>query len=222
MPAANIIQLRQLLREKFPGLRGQNPAAAVSSRAVWPTGLAQLDDLLQGGLPKGALTELICAQPGAGSALLIRSLLERASNDGRLAALIDGADSFDVTQVNKHALSRLLWVRCRSAGEALKAGDLILRDGNLPFVMLDLVINSKAQLKKVPATTWYRLQRILEQTSTVCAVFTPWPMVSPAQARISLDSRFSLTALERNSDELLRELAVSAARHLRETNQNFA
>ena len=50
-------------------------------------------------------------------------------------------------------LSRLLWVRCRGAAEAMKAADLILRDGNLPLVLLDLAGNPPAQFWDIPATT---------------------------------------------------------------------
>ena len=223
MAAANIIQLRELLREKFPGFSGQVLEHQLRSPNVWPSRLEQIDALLHGGLPKGSLSEIVCARPGSGSASLMRWLLERAAEGTRFAALIDGADSFDVTQASETALARLLWVRCRSAGEALKAADLLLRDGNVPFVLLDLVLNSKAQLRTIPPTVWYRFQRILEQTSTVCAVFTPSAMVGPAQARLALNSRFSLNALENTPDDSLRKLEVSEGRRLRElAHQNFA
>jgi hypothetical protein len=74
------------------------------------------------------------------------------------------------------------------------------------LVLLDLVSNPAAQLRKIPATTWYRFQRLIEQTSAVCVVLSPRPMVAPAQVRITLRSRFSLNALERERQELLREL----------------
>jgi hypothetical protein len=78
----------------------------------------------------------------------------------------------------------------------------------LPLVLLDLVSNPAAQLRKISATTWYRFQRLIEQTSAVCIVLTPRTMVAPAQARITLRSRFSLNALEREPQELLRELKM--------------
>jgi len=122
-------------------------------------------------------------------------------------------------------LARLLWVRARSAEEALKAADYVLRDGNLSLVLLDLKLNSEKELRKIPATTWYRFQRIVEETGMVCVVFTRRGMVVSAQARITLHSRFPLGALERDSDELLRELNVeiSDARQFQEfTKQNVA
>jgi hypothetical protein len=64
----------------------------------------------------------------------------------------------------------------------------------------------------------------VEQSSTICLALTPQPMISPAQARITLmPTRFSLNALERGSEELLAELnlEVSDARRSRELNERL-
>jgi hypothetical protein len=207
----DIIYLRQLLAERFPGLRTH--AADWRSRRgnFRPTGLAQLDAVLGGGPGKGALTEIVAEQPGAGSTFLLCAILRQAAHEGQLSAFVDGSDSLDVTQFEPEVLSRLLWVRCRGAAEALKAADLILRDRNLPLVLLDLAGNPAAQFRDIPATTWYRLQRIVEQTSTICVALTPRPMVAPAEARIFLRSRFCLDAMEREADELLVELRLEVS-----------
>jgi hypothetical protein len=209
MAEANILQLRQLLTEKFPGLRTRLDEPASAPGAVWPTGLPQLDEPLRGGLPKGAMTEIVAEKRGSGSALLIAGIIRRACRENQFVALVDGRDSLEVTQVGGE-LSRLLWVRCRSANEAMKAADLLLRDGNVPLVVLDLAANPAGELRKIPATTWYRFQRLLEQTATACLVLTPRAMVSPAQARLELRSSFSLDALDREPELLLRELKLEA------------
>ena len=211
----NIIQLRQLLKERFPGLRTNPEEFTSDTRTFWPTGLRQIDNLLQGGFAKGALTEIVSEQRGTGSALLACSLLHQAAQAGQIVAFVDGADSLEVTELEESVLSRLLWVRCRSAAEALKATDLLLRDGNVPLVQLDIVINPEKQLRAIPATTWYRLQRLIEETSTVCIVFTPRVMVNPAHDRIFLHGRFSLSCLEQDHDELLSKLVleISEAHH---------
>ncbi len=220
MPATNIIELRQLLAERFPGLRTRADELSAARHVLWPTGLAPVDQPLRGGLPKGALTEVVAERPGLGGTLLMTSLIQQALRENKFAAVIDGQDSLDVTQLGED-LSRLLWVRCRTTDEAMKAADLLLRDGNLPVVALDLVSNPAAQLRKIPATTWYRFQRLIEHTSAVCIVFTPRAMVAPAQVRMSLRSRFSLDALEREPQELLRELKLEVAegRRLREESE---
>ena len=214
----NIIQLRQLLKERFPGLRTNPEEFTSDTRTFWPTGLRQIDNLLQGGFAKGALTEIVSERRGAGSALLASSLLRQAAQAGQIVALVDGADSLEVTELEESVLSRLLWVRCRSAAEALKATDLLLRDGNVPLVQLDIVLNPEKQLRAILATTWYRLQRLIEETSTVCIVFTPRVMVSPAHDRIFLHGRFSLSCLEQDHDELLSKLVleISEAHHFGE------
>jgi hypothetical protein len=158
-------------------------------------------------LPKGALTEVVSERRGCGSALLMTAFIRQAFQEKQFAAVVDGNDSLDVTQI-ENDLSRLLWVRCQTANEALKATDLLLRDGNLPLVLLDLAANPAAQIRKIPAPTWYRFQRLVEQTSSVCVVLTPRAMVSPARVRIELRSQFSITALESDQDELLRELKL--------------
>jgi hypothetical protein len=221
MPAANVIQLRQLLKEKLPELRlSLGELFHETQNRHWPTGLRQIDDPLAGGLPKGALTEIVAERPGLGSASLIHALLRQAASENQIIALVDGQDSFDATQSEEWILSRLLWVRCHSADEALKATDLLLRDRNVPLLLLDLIANPAVQLRKIPATTWFRFQRILEPTSTVGIVLTPRAMVSPAQARITLkaSSRASLDSLERERSEALNELKLDVmdARHFRE------
>ena len=218
MPAARIIELRELLSEKFPGLRTRLDEASGRNR-YWPTGLLQLDEPLGGGLPKGAFTEIISNGQFTGSATLLRALTHRAALENLIIALVDGADSLDVTQLDEATLTRLLWVRCRSSEEALKATDLLLRDSNMSLLMLDLINVPDAQLRRVSPTTWYRFQRLLEETGAICVIITPRPMVSPAEARITIQSPFSLTAQDSPTDELLKLLKaeVSIARQVQET-----
>jgi hypothetical protein len=206
MPSANVIQLHRMLAEKFPGARlrlEERPAPATIS-----TGVAQIDEPCHGGLPKGALTEIVSGEDSSGSATLARQLISSAAAKNQIVTLIDGADSLEVTQIPENILTRLLWVRCRCAADALKAVDLVLRDRNLPLVLLDLKMNPPAQLQKIPATTWYRLQRLVEESGTACAVFTPRPMLSPARMRITLCSRFTLEKLESKTNNLLAELKI--------------
>ena len=213
----NIVQLRQLLAERFPNLRTLTPDDSRHARdeaSCLPTGLAQIDELLHGGLPKGGITELVVQNTGSGSALIVVSLLRRAHETNQWLALIDGRDSFDPAGLDNALLSRLLWVRCRDAAQAMKAADLLLRDGNLPIALLDLRVNPQMQLRRIPATTWYRLQRILEQTATALLVLTPWGVVSSALARLCLRSRFTLGSLTQNAEELVGSLEIELLRPL--------
>src|SRR6185503_2371042 len=129
------------------------------------TGQELIDSTL-GGLPKAAITEISSPSQSAGSASLITDFVEAAADSGYFIALIDGRDSFDPAPLRRSALRHLLCVRCGEAVEAFKAADLLLRDGNFPVVVLDLVLNMPNEFRRIPSTSWYRLQRLTETSST--------------------------------------------------------
>jgi hypothetical protein len=186
MPAnRKIVDLRKLLTERFP-----HPPLSASTRLR--TGLAFLDAVVGGGLPKGAITESISPQISAGSASLISALLQAAQRGRYFLALIDGRDSFEPWPLGNSSLRHLLWVRCHNALETIKAADLLLRDGNFPLVIADLVLNAPAELRKIPQTSWYRLQRLVEPTSTAFLVLSRRSMVSSAQLKIVLENVWTL------------------------------
>ena len=208
-----IVQLRQLLSERFPGARFSVEKATPPSDHTWPTGLSQIDRLLDGGLHKGGITEIVAEKNSSGSALFIASMLCRAGDQNQIIALVDGQDSFDPAGFEQKTLSRLLWVRCKKAEDALKAADLLLRDRNVPLLVLDLQQNPAIQLRKIPSSTWYRLQRIVEAGSTIFTVITPKAMVGCAVARLNLQSRFNLHGLDESQTELLAKLKVELTQH---------
>lgn len=187
---AKILDLRKLLAERFP----QAPAAPQGRVA---TGIATFDDAIGGGLPKGAITELASPRVSAGSALLIYALLQAAHQERYFVALIDGRDSFDPQPLGNARLRHLLWVRCTRALEAVKAADLLLRDGNFPLVILDLVLNADEELRKIPQTSWYRLQRLAEPMPTAFLVLTRRSMIGSAQLKLVLENCWSLPDLQR-------------------------
>jgi len=183
----SIIDLRNLLAERFPSI-------SPPTRTVLTTQLPFFDQAIGGGFPQSAITELITPQPAAGSASVIRALLQCAQRDRYFLALIDGRDSFDpsASEGSYPFLHHLLWVRCTKAFEAIKAADLLLRDGNFTLVIVDLVLNPAEELRKIPPTSWYRLQRLVEATSTVCLVLSRHNMVSSAQLKIVLENSWTL------------------------------
>jgi len=222
MPAENVIQLRALLAEKFPGLRLRLDESRPVDSKFYPTTLSQIDLPLRGGLPKGALTEIVAGPEARGSATLIKALMQQCANTSQISALIDGADSLETGQMDESVLSRLLWIRCHTAEEAIKAADLVLRDGNLSFVLLDLKLNPEKQLRRIPPRTWYRFQRLVEQTSAVLIIMTPRIMVSGAQARIIVQPGFSLAALDQSPSELRAQLRVEVSNLRQPVQSEFA
>src|SRR5881394_1264863 len=189
--SAKIIDLRKLLTERFPHIAVTTPTRLFTS-------LSFLDEQISGGLPRGAITELISPQISAGSASLIHALIHCAYRDNYFLALIDGRDSFDPSGVENPRLQHLLWVRCSKASEAIKAADLLLRDGNFPLVIVDLVLNAPEELRKIPQTSWYRLQRLVEALPTACLVMTRQSMVSSAQLKIVLENQWTRESLEQD------------------------
>jgi hypothetical protein len=213
--SAKIIDLRNLLAERFP-----HPSSAIASRLS--TGLSCLEKPIGGGLPRGAITELIsparsvthsvAGGPGtsAGSASLIRALVHCAYRDNYFLALIDGRDSFDLCGLDNAWLRHLLWVRCSKASEAVKAADLLLRDGNFPLVIVDLVLNAPEELRKIPQTNWYRLQRLVEMLPTACLVLTRYEMVGSAQLKLVLENSWDIQTFE--SEDALSRLRILVKR----------
>jgi len=187
-----LIDLRKLLAERFP-----QPASRAPS--VLTTALPFFDQTIGGGLPKSAITELIIPQPSAGSASLIHALLRSAQRERHFVALIDGSDSFDPGSSDNSVLRHLLWVRCRKTFDAIKAADFLLRDGNFFMVIVDLVLNSADDLRKIPQTSWYRLQRLVEPAPTACLILNRQSLVGSAQLKMVLENSWKLPDFEKET-----------------------
>jgi len=186
---SKIVELRNILAERFPqSLR--------LSRSCLKTGISPLDDATNGGLRKNCITELRSPDISGGSASVLHALLHTAYRDRFFLALIDGRDSFDPATAGNARLRNLLWIRCHNALQAVKAADLLLRDGNFPLVILDLVLNPPEELRKIPQTSWYRLQRLVELVPTGFLVLTQRGIVSSAQWKFTLNNYWNLQDLE--------------------------
>jgi hypothetical protein len=201
--SGKIIDLRNLLANRFP-----RAPKSVGTRLI--TGLAFFDQSVGGGLPKGAITELITPPRSGGSASLVHAFIHGAYRDKYFVALIDGRDSFDPCELGNSILRQLLWVRCSKALEAVKAADLLLRDGNFPLLIVDLIFNSPGELRKIPQTTWYRLQRLVESVPTACLVLTRYEMVSSAQLKLVLENSWNLETLEKH--DAISQLRIAVKR----------
>ena len=188
--------LRQLLAEKFP-------EAARRAQGCMTTGIASLD-AAEGGLRCGAVTELTSTP--ANGALFMDRMLEKTCENKSFAALVDAGGMFDPDSYSEAALARLLWVRCKDEALAVKAADLLLRDGNIPLLLVDFQSLPPALPGKIPANTWHRFQRLVEQTSLVFVILTRQRAVESAQVRITLSTRWTLDAQRRSRRKLAAEL----------------
>ncbi len=176
-PPAKKAVLEALLHEKklqaeAPPLRGEDRRL----RRV-PTGIAATDALLNGGFPRGQLSE-IHGPVSSGRTGLLLGLLAHTTRAGALAALVDPLDRFDPTSAAGAglALARLLWLRGPRGGgeeprpkalaEAVAAVATLAGSGLFDLVVLDLAGVSDRARRRLPATTWIRLQRAVEDTET--------------------------------------------------------
>jgi hypothetical protein len=202
---SKIIELRELMARQSPGV-------AARQREKFATGIASLDHILGGGLWKGGIVELLAPRRSSGSASLLHGVLHQAAGRQLWTALIDGADSFDPQLAGAQTLSRLLWVRCHTAAEAMQSADLLLRDGNLPLICLDFCQNPPAQLRKIASTTWYRLQRMIEPTAVALLTLTRFPLIPCADVRLELENAFSLEDLEQMPAAILGRVKLTVRR----------
>lgn len=203
--AEKVIQLRQLLAERFPGAHAVRPRGG----GAFATHLPRLDAI---GLPKGELTELVSEHASAGVTTLLAALIESARCVPHHVALVDGRDGFDPTAISAAAGRNLLWVRCRDALEATQATDLLLRDGNLPLVILDLRANPVPEVRRLGSPVWYRLQTLSRHSSLTCLVLTPTKVVSSARLRLTVERRHALDELDRRQDQLIAGMSFQITR----------
>lgn len=203
--SAVIDNLRRQLREKFPQAHATSPPAVGAESSEQPFDPAFF--------PPGAISEVV----GPGVCLMIAGLLGEPEACAALPdfVLVDGGDRFDPASYTAAACSRLLWVRCLTAAEMLKAADLLVRDGNVPFVLLDTCGIGRRELAVLPDSAWWRLRLAAEATSCRLVVMSAEPQVPCAAVRVALTARLGLEDLEVPRRELVARLRAVPERRRR-------
>jgi len=207
MASVSMEDLRRQLRERFPQAHGL---------------VDQAETVVEGGtlfdasmFPVGAVSEVVPAGKFSGMSLLVAGLLENEALElagGFRMVLVDGADGFDPGSFSGEACGRLLWVRCRRAMEMVKAADLLVHDGNMPFVLLDAMGLDRRELSGVPASAWWRLRQVAERTGCRLVVMAREPLVPCASVRLVLDAGLRLEDFDAEREELLGRLEVVGKR----------
>ena len=94
-------------------------------------------------------------------------------------------------------LERLLWIRGegmttgplsiqakgqadRVMDRAVKALNLVLQAGGFDLVVIDCAEISSDAIRRLPFTTWFRLQRVIEGSRTACLLLGPAPIARSA------------------------------------------
>ncbi|MGV3663659.1 MAG: hypothetical protein ACO1TE_26045 [Prosthecobacter sp.] len=159
----------------------------------------------------GKLVEVVSTADCGGEGLLLRRFCEETTGP---VALVDGADAFDPALVTQETRQRLLWARCRRAAEAIRVADLLLRDGNLSTVLMDLRLLPARELLRLPSSVWHRLRMLAERTQVSVGIFSPCRVVPCAARRWVLESNLGLEALEEPVEMLAARLQPQAAERL--------
>jgi recombination protein RecA len=166
--AAKISALRSQVEQALAG-RVTAPFT-YRDRNVFPTvatGIPEIDSLT-GGLPRGALTEIFGAACSGSTSFLFSALSARTEHE-EACALIDGSDAFDPCSAAAAGvdLKKLLWVRCHSIDQTLRATDLLLQSGGFSFIAVDVSDISPKLVRHVPLDSWFRFRRAVEDTPTI-------------------------------------------------------
>jgi hypothetical protein len=151
------------------------------------TKIAAIDELINGGFPVGAITELT-GPPSSGKTTIAHSFIAGHTNDGNFCAWVDANDAFDPVSAaaNDVSLKHLLWVRCSNTPrtnisspqrnsfqkksqqwtrleQAIRATDLLLQAGGFAGIVLDLADESIESGRRIPLATWFRFRQAADR-----------------------------------------------------------
>jgi hypothetical protein len=175
-------KLDRTLTTALPVWERRDDSAAIA------TDVAALDACLRGGLPRGQLSEIVGPSSSGRTAIVLQTIAA-STRRGEIAALVDTFDRLDVASAAAAGidLERLLWVRGEASGgsdaavnRALKAVNLVLQAGGFSCVVLDLADVPPTALRRIPFTTWLRVQRIIEGSDTACVLIAAQPLARSA------------------------------------------
>lgn len=184
-PSDTARRLDALLRDLGPQLRrGGQPTEPLPR---FPTGIPDLDRLLEGGFPHGRLSE-IAGPLSSGRTSLAFCLLARATRAGEMVAVVDAADAFDPASAQAAGvrLDRVLWARAPGRREALRSAERLLEAHGFALVLLDL------SSERIASAACSRLVRAAAAAGTALVVLSTQRMVG-AFAELAVELRATRT-----------------------------
>lgn len=172
IPTASEIRksLPEMLRKRVLSARRLSARPATQR---WTTADPRLDRLLDGGIQRGTLLEMV-GQRSSGRFSLLLAMLAAVTSSGHPAVLIDLGDGLDPRLAAQAGidLARLLWLRPRRMREALAGAETVLTSG-FPLVALDLGSPPVPGGRGAEAS-WLRLARTARDRDAALLVSAPY------------------------------------------------
>ncbi len=178
------------LQPDAPPLRGED-----RRHTRLATGIAAVDDLLAGGFPRGQVSE-VHGPASSGRTGVALALVARMTRAGSLVAWVDPDDRFDPASAAAAGidLARLLWVRGGGPGpegrallSSVSGLGTLLGSGLFELAVLDIAGIAPSVLRRLPGTTWIRLQRTVESQPVALLVLADAHTAhAPAGASLAL------------------------------------
>src|SRR3954451_11121618 len=192
------LQIEQTLETRFPS--ALSPVAR-TIREVASTGIDEADQLLDGGLPLGAISEISGPASSGRTSLALSFIAQRTAED-RVCAWVDTSDVFDPESAaaGGGALPQLLWVRCTDVphpssktskktwtrlDQGLRATDLLLQAGGFAAIVVDLGDIAPEYARRIPLATWFRFRQAAERTRS-CLIVLAQSACAQSSAVVSL------------------------------------
>jgi hypothetical protein len=186
------LQIEHALEHRFASALTPRPQTGYETA---PCGITAVDELLGGGLPIGAISE-ITGPESSGRTGLALSFLAQRTGAGQVCAWVDVNDTLDPESAaaNGVSLRQVLWVRCadaKNAGsskpwarldQALKAVDLILQAAGFAAVILDLGNAAVEQASRIPLATWFRFRQGAQRAQSSLVVLGAMPYAQSSAA----------------------------------------
>ncbi len=189
MPTASHLraQIESILAERIPS--ALTPMARVPY-PVAPTGIPEIDLLLHGGFPVGALSEVVGPECSGRTSMAL-AFVAGMTQAGKVCAWVDVSDALHPESAAAMGvdLSRLLWVRCGSSTgtvpkraprskswprleQALRVTDLLLQAGGFSCIVLDMGSLNAEYALRVPLATWFRFRAAAERLQSNVLLLT--------------------------------------------------
>jgi hypothetical protein len=181
--------------------------------AVAALGTDALDRALSGGLPRGQVSEVVGPASSGRTSVAWAALAAATQRGESVALIdtFDRFDP-PTAHACGLELSRLLWVRGQAVSKttgaidpawlpgvravngpgtflervidrAIKALNLVVQSGVCTMVVIDFIDVPATALRRLPASTWFRIERAIEGSDTAVLILSATPMARSAGGR---------------------------------------